>query len=55
MRCPPSDTLRRHGLRDIVRRVGVTTIIVTHDQEEAWVSASAGWLHEGHEGVARHG
>ncbi|PSC76396.1 sulfate ABC transporter ATP-binding [Micractinium conductrix] len=26
----------RHGLRDIVRRVGVTTIIVTHDQEEAW-------------------
>ena len=26
----------RHGLRDIVRAVGVTTIIVTHDQEEAW-------------------
>jgi hypothetical protein len=26
----------RHGLRDIVRAVGVTTVIVTHDQEEAW-------------------
>jgi ABC-type sulfate/molybdate transport systems ATPase subunit len=23
-------------LREIVQRVGVTTIIVTHDQEEAW-------------------
>jgi sulfate transport system ATP-binding protein len=26
----------RAGLRAIVRRVGVTTIMVTHDQEEAW-------------------
>lgn len=26
----------RHGLRDIVKKLGVTTIIVTHDQEEAW-------------------
>ncbi|KAI3438825.1 hypothetical protein D9Q98_001242 [Chlorella vulgaris] len=26
----------RNGLREIVKRVGVTTIIVTHDQEEAW-------------------
>lgn len=25
-----------NGLREIVKRVGVTTIIVTHDQEEAW-------------------
>ncbi|PRW59185.1 sulfate ABC transporter ATP-binding isoform B [Chlorella sorokiniana] len=26
----------RNGLRDIVKRIGVTTVIVTHDQEEAW-------------------
>lgn len=34
---PPSRLAhRRHGLRDIVKRLGVTTVIVTHDQEEAW-------------------
>jgi sulfate transport system ATP-binding protein len=26
----------RAGLREIVRSVGVTTVIVTHDQEEAF-------------------
>lgn len=26
----------RRGLREIVQEVGVTTILVTHDQEEAW-------------------
>ena len=32
----PSHPARRHGLRDIVRALGVTTVLVTHDQEEAW-------------------
>ena len=26
----------RRGVKDIIRRVGVTTVIVTHDQEEAF-------------------
>ena len=26
----------RQGVKDIIHRIGVTTIIVTHDQEEAF-------------------
>lgn len=36
LRAPRRLVACRYGLRDIVKRVGVTTILVTHDQEEAW-------------------
>ena len=29
----------RNGLKEIVRKLGITTIMVTHDQEEAWEMA----------------
>lgn len=41
--CPPCPSFNSHGLREIVKRVGVTTIIVTHDQEEAWDIADQVW------------